>query len=213
MNIFTEPNRIIVTCNKRLSAYLQQDVVELGFTPERIFSTGVELKGNVNDCIRLNLNIRCASQVLYSLRQFHANSPEEVYQTLIGFPWEDLIAPDGYISVTSTVDHFTVNNNLFVNVKVKDAIVDRMRRETGRRPDSGPELDRTVIHLFWKEESAEIFIDTSGETLAKHVYRKIPTPSPILEALAAGTIMATRWDRQAPFVNPMCGSSTVAIEA
>ncbi len=213
MSIFTTTSRIIITCNKRLSPYLQQEVVELGFTPERTFSTGVELKGTLNDCIRLNLNVRCASQVLYSLKQFRANSPEEVYNTLLLFPWEDIMAPDGYLSVTSTVDHFTVNNNLFVNVKVKDAIADRMRRETGRRPDSGPELDRTVIHLFWKEENAEIFVDTSGETLAKHGYRKIPGKAPMLEALAAATVLATKWDRRSPFINPMCGSSTVAIEA
>lgn len=213
MNIFNTPGRIIITCNKRLSPYLRQDVAELGFTQERTFSTGVELKGTVKDCIRLNLNVRCASQVLYSLKQFPAKSPEEVYRELIAFPWEEIIVPDGYISVTSTVDHFTVNNNLFVNVKVKDAIADRMRRETSRRPDSGPELDRTVIHLFWKEEHAEVFIDTSGETLAKHGYRKIPGPAPMLEALAAGTVMATKWDRRSPFVNPMCGSGTVAIEA
>ncbi|HMI66042.1 MAG TPA: THUMP domain-containing protein, partial [Cyclobacteriaceae bacterium] len=161
MNIFTTPSRIIITCNKRLSPYLQQEVIELGFTPERTFSTGIELRGTLNDCIRLNLSIRCASQVLYSLKQFRANSPEEVYETLLLFSWEDIMESDGYLSVTSTVDHFTVNNNLFVNVKVKDAIADRMRRETSRRPDSGPELDRTVIHLFWKEENAEIFIDTS----------------------------------------------------
>ena len=192
---------------------MQQEVIELGFIPERTFSTGVELKGTLDDCIRLNLNIRCASQVLYSLKQFRPNSPEEVYNTLIAYPWEDIMASDGYLSVTSTVDHFTVNNNLFVNVKVKDAIADRMRRQTGRRPDSGPELDRTVVHLFWKEESAEIFIDTSGETLAKHGYRKIPGKAPMLEALAAATVLATKWDRRSPFVNPMCGSSTVAIEA
>jgi 23S rRNA G2445 N2-methylase RlmL len=213
MNIFTTPSRIIITCNKRLSPYLQQEVIELGFTPERTFSTGIELSGTLNDCIRLNLSIRCASQVLYSLKQFKANSPEEVYETLLLFPWEDIMESDGYLSVTSTVDHFTVNNNLFVNVKVKDAIADRMRRETSRRPDSGPELDRTVIHLFWKEENAEIFIDTSGETLAKHGYRKIPGKAPMLEALAAATVLAAKWDRRSPFVNPMCGSSTIAIEA
>jgi putative N6-adenine-specific DNA methylase len=67
--------------------------------------------------------------------------------------------------------------------------------------------------LFWKEENAEIFVDTSGETLAKHGYRKIPGKAPMLEALASATVMATRWDRRSPFVNPMCGSATVAIEA
>ncbi len=213
MNVFTSKRRIIVTCNKRLSPYLQEEIEELGYIPIRTFSTGVELEGTVNDCIRLNLNIRCASQVLYSLKEFKANSPDDVYEVLIRMPWENVIPSNGYLSVTSTVDHFTVNNNLFVNVKVKDAICDKIRRETSVRPDSGPALDKTVIHLFWKEETAEVFIDTSGETLAKHGYRKIPGKAPMLEALASATVLATKWDRQSPFVNPMCGSSTVAIEA
>ena len=213
MKVFTTPSRIIITCNKRLSPYLQREVIDLGFIPERTFSTGVELNGTVNDCIRLNLNLRCASQVLYSLKEFEANSPDEVYSTLIKMAWEELIPEDGYLSVTSTVDHFSVNNNLFVNAKVKDAVVDRIRDQIGKRPNSGPELDHTVLHLFWKEEAAEIFIDTSGETLAKHGYRKIPGKAPMLEALAAGTVMATKWDKKSPFINPMCGSSTLAIEA
>jgi putative N6-adenine-specific DNA methylase len=70
-----------------------------------------------------------------------------------------------------------------------------------------------VVHLFWREEEAEIFLDTSGETLAKHGYRKIPGKAPMLEALAASTVMATKWDRTSPLINPMCGSSTIAIEA
>ena len=213
MKVFTTPSRIIITCNKRLSPYLQREVIDLGFIPERTFSTGVELNGTVNDCIRLNLNLRCASQVLYSLKEFEANSPDEAYSALIKMTWEELIPEDGYLSVTSTVDHFSVNNNLFVNAKVKDAVVDRIRDQIGKRPNSGPELDHTVLHLFWKEEAAEIFIDTSGETLAKHGYRKIPGKAPMLEALAAGTVMATKWDKKSPFINPMCGSSTLAIEA
>ena len=213
MNPFTASSKIVITCKNRLAPYVAQEVEALGFKLERTFLTGVEVHGTMNDCIRLNLNLRCASQVLYSLKQFRANSPDEVYQILVGYPWQEIIANDGYVSVTSTVDNFTVNNNLFVNVKVKDAITDRIRRETGARPDSGPELDFSVVNLYWKEEAAEVFIDTSGHTLAKHGYRKIPGKAPMLEALAAATVMASRWDRRSPFINPMCGSSTLAIEA
>jgi 23S rRNA G2445 N2-methylase RlmL len=210
---FSAPSKIIITCSKRLSPYLEQEIIELGFTPERTFITGVELKGTVNDCIRLNLNLRCASQVLYSLKEFHCNGPDNLYDELIRYPWEKLLAPEGYFSITSNATHFTVNNDMFVNVKVKDAIADRMRRETMKRPNSGSELSGVVFHLYWKEERAEIFLDTSGETLAKHGYRKIPGKAPMLEALAASTVMATKWDRKSVFINPMCGSGTVAIEA
>lgn len=212
-DLFTTTSRIIVTCSKRLAPYLEKEIVELGLKPTRSFITGVELQGTVKDCILLNLNLRCASQVLYSLKEFRCNGPDELYNALIRYPWENLLSPEDYFSVTSNANHFTVNNELFVNVKVKDAIADRMRRETMRRPDSGPELDRAVFHLFWRDEQAEIFLDTSGETLAKHGYRKIPGKAPMLESLAAATVMATKWDRKSPFVNPMCGSATVAIEA
>ena len=213
MNIFTTANRIIVTCSNRLSTFLQQEVVELGFTPVRIFKTGVELKGNLADCIKLNLNLRSASQVLFSVKEFTAHNAEDLYKILLNFEWEDIIASDGYFSISSNVDNDTINNSLYANVKVKDAIVDRFRNRTGERPNSGPELNKTVIHLYWKESLAEIFIDTSGETLSKHGYRKIPGKAPMLEALAAATLLATKWDRKSPFINPMCGSSTLAIEA
>ena len=212
-DLFTATSRIIVTCSKRLAPYLEKEITELGLKPTRSFITGVELQGTVKDCILLNLNLRCASQVLYSLKEFRCNGPDALYNTLIRYPWENLLSPEDYFSVTSNANHFTVNNELFVNVKVKDAIADRMRRETLRRPDSGPELDRAVFHLFWRDEQAEIFLDTSGETLAKHGYRKIPGKAPMLESLAAATVMATKWDKKSPFVNPMCGSSTLAIEA
>lgn len=213
MSIFTTPSRIIITCNKRLTPWLQMEVEELGFKPVRTFATGVELKGTVNDCIKLNLNLRCASQVLYSLYEFRCNSPEELYKKLMTYRWEDLLPTDGYFSVTSHVDNPSVNNTMFTNVKVKDAIADRIRRETAKRPDSGPELDHAVINLYWWEISAEVFLDTSGETLAKHGYRKVPGKAPMLEALTSATLYAAKWDRKSPFINPMCGSGTVAIEA
>jgi len=213
MQIFNTSSKIIITCSNRLSPYLQQEVEELGFTPTRIFKTGVELKGTLQHCIKLNLNLRCASQVLFSIKEFEAANADDLYKILLDFEWEAIIPENGYFSITSNVDNITINNSLFANVKVKDAIVDRFRQQTGQRPNSGPGMDQTVVHLYWKENQAEIFIDTSGETLSKHGYRKIPGKAPMLEALAAATLLATKWDRKSPFVNPMCGSATLAIEA
>lgn len=189
------------------------EIANLGYVPTRTFKTGVELKGTMEDCIRLNLTLRCASQVLFSLGEFSAYNANELYKELSAFSWEDIIPVDGYFSISSNVSNETINNSLFANVKVKDAIVDRFREKQGKRPDSGPSLDKVVVHLYWKESLAEIFLDTSGETLSKHGYRKIPGKAPMLESLAAATILATKWDRVSPFVNPMCGSSTLAIEA
>lgn len=213
MQVFHNKSKIIITCNNRLSPYLQAEVTALGYKITRSFSTGVELEGSLNDCIPLNLNLRCASQVLYSIKTFTAENPGRLYKELLEIAWEELIDFTGYFSVTSNVDNETITTPLFANLKVKDAIVDRIKEKKGVRPDSGPDAHKAVIHLYWKETQAEIFIDSSGETLAKHGYRKIPGKAPMLEALAAGTIMATAWDRNSPFIVPMCGSGTLAIEA
>ena len=211
--VFNTKKKVIITCNRRLSPFLEQEVRELGFDIKRTFNTGLELHASVNECIKLNLNLHIASQVLYELKSFHASNANELYKQLVQIPWEDIIPFDGYFTVTSNVHNETITTPLFANVKVKDAIVDRIKEKKGVRPNSGPDLNRAVIHLHWMEDRAEIFLDTSGETLAKHGYRKHPGKAPMLEALAAATIYATKWDGRSPFVNPMCGSGTLAIEA
>ena len=213
MQVFHTESKIIITCNKRLAPYLQKEVEELGYKPTRVFQTGVELLGTVTDTIALNLNLRCASQVLYLLKSFKADDPKQLYDEVVQVEWEKLIDISGYFSVSSNVNNEHILTPLFANVKVKDAIADRIKSVKGIRPDSGPEVNKTLVHLYWQDNDADIFLDTSGETLAKHSYRKIPGKAPMLEALAASTVMATRWDAKSTFINPMCGSGTLAIEA
>lgn len=213
MQSYNKPSHIFITSSKRITPYLEMEIKELGFKIKKTYSTGIELTGTLNDCIHLNLNLRCASQVLYSLKSFPCKNADELYKVVSDIQWESIIEKSGYFSITSSVTNTTINNPLFANVKVKDAIADRFRNKFNERPDSGSVLNKTVINLFWKDDLAEIFIDTSGETLSKHGYRKIPGKAPMLESLAASTILATNWDRRSAFINPMCGSSTLAIEA
>jgi len=213
LNLFALSSRIIITCSNRLSPWLLKETEALGYKAVRTFKTGVELEGTLQECIQLNLNLRCASQVLFSIKEFRATNADDLYKVLLDMPWESIIPADEYFSISSNVSNETITNNLFANVKVKDAIADRFREKTGARPNSGSELNGVVIHLYWKDDLAEIFIDTSGETLSKHGYRKIPGKAPMLESLAAATLLAGNWNGQTPFINPMCGSGTVAIEA
>jgi 23S rRNA G2445 N2-methylase RlmL len=213
VNIFTKTSDIIITCSYRLAPYLQQEVEALGLKPSEVFKTGVVVQGTMQTCILLNLNVRCASQVLFSIKRVNAFNADELYTEAFKIEWENIIPADGYFSITSNVNNPNITNNLFANVKFKDAIVDRFREKTGARPNSGSDLTGAVIHLFWRENDVEFFVDTSGETLSKHGYRKIPGKAPMLESLAASTIMASKWDRASTFVNPMCGSGTLAIEA
>jgi putative N6-adenine-specific DNA methylase len=213
MSLYTTKAAITITCHKRIMPYLAQEVKELGFEVEESFVTGVRLHGTINDCIKLNLNLRCASQVLYSLKQFKAADADTVYRNILQYEWENILPGNGYFSVTSNVSNDTINNSMFANLRVKDAIIDRFREQCGTRPSTGAALTGAVVHLYWKQDDAEIFVDTSGDSLARHGYRKIPGLAPMLESLAAATIYATCWDKVSPFVNPMCGSGTLAIEA
>jgi len=213
MQVFHTKSKVIITCNKRLSPYLEDEVTALGYKIERVFPTGVELNISLTECIKLNLNLRCASQILYAIKSFKSATPDELYDQIKDIEWEELIDFTGYFSVTSNVDNPNITTPLFANLKVKDAIVDRMKEKKGIRPNSGSDANKAVVHLYWKDSEADVFIDTSGETLAKHGYRKIPGKAPMLEALASGVIYATNWDKKSPFINPMCGSGTLAIEA
>jgi putative N6-adenine-specific DNA methylase len=211
--MYNTASKIIVTCNRRLSAYLEKEIIALGYTPVKVFLTGVELQGTMQDCIKLNLHLRCASQVLLSIKEFYCDHPEDLYDAVLDINWTSIITPETYFSITSNVFHDSINNGMYANVKVKDAIVDVFKDKGLERPSTGPLQDAAVIHLHWKHEDAELFLDTSGETLAKHGYRRFPGRAPMLESLAACTIVAGKWDRASHFVNPMCGSGTLAIEA
>jgi putative N6-adenine-specific DNA methylase len=213
MSLFTAPGAVTITCHKRITPFLLMEVEALGFTVADSFITGVQLIATINDCIKLNSQLRCASQVLFSLKQFEAANPDDVYRNVVNYEWEDILPEDGYFSVTSNVHNDTINNSMYANLRVKDAIADRLRNKRGSRPSTGSELTGAVIHLFWKQDYAEIFIDTTGHSLARHGYRKIPGQAPMLEALASAVVYASKWDRKSPFVNPMCGSGTLAIEA
>ncbi|MFO1064230.1 MAG: hypothetical protein U0892_10230 [Pirellulales bacterium] len=213
MTDFSKPGRILITCNRGLAPALTLEQAEFGIKPEETLHTGVSIVGTLEDCIALNLRLRTASQVLYSLRDFPCNNPDQLYRAINTIRWEEILPCDGYFTVSSNVFHDTIRSGMFANVKVKDAIVDRMRKATGERPDSGAELLGAVVYLFWRNDKAEVFLDTSGDTLAKHGYRKRPGKAPMVEALAAGIVLSSRWDRKQAFVNPMCGSGTLAIEA
>ncbi len=210
---FNRPARVIITCFETLAPYLASEVEGLGYTVERTMPRGVELYASLLDCLRLNLRLRLASQIHFSLDYFTARDEQELYQTLRMLPWEQVFIPGARLHISSFVKLDRAVNTLFVNQKVKDAVVDRLRAMTGRRPDSGPEPEEACLHLHWYGDQAEIFINTSGGTLAHHGYRRLPGKAPMLETLAVAMLLAGQWNLKQPLLVPFCGSGTLAIEA
>jgi putative N6-adenine-specific DNA methylase len=163
--------------------------------------------------MKLNYLLRTAYCVLYLLREFRCGSAGALYKQIGNIPWENIINPTSYFCVVSNVDTWTINNTMYPNLKVKDAIVDRISRKTGYRPDSGPDRNKIVVNLFWKDHRAWIYLNTSGVKLSDRNYRKMPHKAPLRESLAAGMLMAAGYDGSQNIVLPMCGSGTLAIEA
>lgn len=216
MSIWKQKSKILVTCPKGVSPYLKTEIEALGFPILAELDTAIQIEGTLEDTLILNLHLRTAQRVLYQLETLSVNTPGSLYGKLNAIPWETLLHDSGktaYVCVTSIVDNPLITDSRFVNVKVKDAIVDRIRDKCGRRPDSGPDKDKAVIHVYWKNDQAYVYLDTSGERLSLRGYRKIPLQAPMQETLAAAVIIATGWKGKGAFINPMCGSGTLAIEA
>lgn len=204
---------ILITCSAGLVDYLRLEVEALGYKAGDYHKTGIEVKGDQYDAMRLNLHLRTAYNVLYELKQFDCYSPEELYRNVKDLPWEDMISPDGYLSVVGRINTGHVKNSMFANLKVKDAIVDSIAEATGARPDSGKDKDKAVVQFYWKDNLCRLYLNTSGQKLSDRGYRKMPHKAPLRESLAAAIIMATGYDGGVPLVCPMCGSGTLAIEA
>jgi putative N6-adenine-specific DNA methylase len=208
-----DPSTILVTCSPGLVDYLRAEIEALGYTVTAAGTVDVELQGTLQDAMRLNLYLRTAYNVLYLLRSFPCDTPDELYRKVRQMAWEELIAPDEYVSVVTRVDTPTIDNTMFAGLRVKDGIVDRILKQTGSRPNSGKERENVVIQLYWKRKTCKIYLNTSGQKISDRSYRKVMTEAPMRESLAAALIMATGYDGTQPLVCPMCGSGTLPIEA
>ena len=205
--------KILITCPKGIPPFLKHELQALKFPILSETIAGVETEGVFNDAYVLNLSLRTGHRVLFLIKKFIANNADELYRGLSVVNWEDYIPEDGYLCVTASVENKTIKDSRYAILKCKDAIVDRIKEKRGQRPDSGPERDRSVVHLYWKDDYCAVYLDTSGEPLSRRGYRKIPLTAPMQETLAAAIVMVTGWNGNGNFINPMCGSGTLAIEA
>ena len=204
---------IVITCPKGITPYLKQEVEALNLPVLEDEIAAVHTEGSFHDIMRLNLYLRAGHRVLMLLKSCRARNADDLYKQTVSIPWEEYIDADGYVSVSSSVLNDSIRDTRFANLKCKDAIVDRIKRVCGRRPDSGGDQDRTVVYLYWHDETCLIYLDTSGEPLSRRGYRKNPFKAPMQETLAAAVIQAMEWNGKNIFINPMCGSGTLAIEA
>ena len=214
MKLWTDKNYpIIISCAKELSRWTEIEVIDMGYKPIEVTENTVVVRGSMRDVMKLNLYLRTAHRVLVPLLRTTCRNIRDLYESALSIDWENLIEADGYFSVSSIVHNSTIRDTRLPSLYTKDAIADRMRERCQRRPDSGGENIGSAVFVYWERDEVIIYLDTSGEPLSKRGYRKIPGTAPMQETLAAACLMAMHWNRKDPFLAPMCGSGTPAIEA
>ncbi|PCJ60011.1 MAG: RNA methyltransferase [Planctomycetota bacterium] len=204
---------ILITCAKEMVPFLADEVSKLNYSVEDKHKTGLIINGTFEDCMNLNYNLRTAYNVYYELMSFRCDHPDKLYKRIRGFDWSEILFEETYLCITSVADTPTIQNSMFLSLKTKDAIVDSIREKTGVRPNTGPDKDKAVVSIFWKDDQVWVYLNTSGRKLSDRNYRKIPLGAPLQEALAAGILQSFNYDGSKMLLNPMCGSGTLAIEA
>ena len=173
----------------------------------------VSFMGDLGFMYKANLSLRTAVSVLKPILSFKIYKEQDFYQAVYEFPWEDFVDKNGSFAIDSTVNSDIFTHSRYVVFRAKDAIVDRFRDKFGTRPNIDTNEPDVRLNVHIDRNTCNLSLNTSGEPLFKRGYRKSTNIAPINEVLAASLLLASGWDGQCDFLDPMCGSGTILIEA
>jgi putative N6-adenine-specific DNA methylase len=204
--------RFFATCAKGTEGALRRELVALGLARVRGERGGVAFEGPLESGMRACLHARTAMRILRELARFEAPSAEALYEGAREVPWEEWLTARTTLAVEASVSSSAITHSGYAALKVKDAIVDRLRDKLGARPDVDPKTPdfRIVLHLA--RGAATVSLDLAGEPLHRRGHRAATTLAPLKETLAAAILALGGADPELPFVDPMAGSGTLAVE-
>ncbi len=192
---------------------LSEELINLGAKDVQIARRAVIFKGNKELLYRSNYECRTAMRILKPIGMFSVKNEEELYEKLKLIDWLQFFSQKRSIFIKANVFNSNITHSHFTALKAKDAIVDYFREKRRRRPNVDKENPDIVIDLHISENKCTVSLDSSGQPLNRRRYRVATDKAPINEVLAAGMIQLTGWDKTGDFIDPMCGSGTIAIEA
>jgi putative N6-adenine-specific DNA methylase len=192
---------------------LAKELTQLGAQAVKIGVRHVSFTGDKGFMYKANMGLRTAIKILKPIATFKVINETELYNKINTLPWEDYLKSDGTLAVGATLNGETFTHSQYVALKTKDAIVDRFRDKTGERPNVDLRFPDLKIDIHIDRHFCTVSLDSSGESLHKRGYKIATNIAPINEVLAAGLVMLSGWDGQSDFMDPMCGSGTVLVEA
>ncbi|MDL2223328.1 class I SAM-dependent RNA methyltransferase [Bacteroidales bacterium OttesenSCG-928-M11] len=196
-----------------LEELLAKELIALGADNVELGRRMVSFTGDKEMLYKANYYCRTALRILKPIKDFKATNPDEVYEQVKQINWTDYIPDKSTFAIDAVVNSETFTHSKYVSYRVKDAIVDFFQENDLRRPSVRINNPDIQLHVHISHNECSIALDSSGESLHKRGYRTEETAAPLNEVLAAGMIMMTGWDGNSNFVDPMCGSGTLLIEA
>ncbi len=196
-----------------LEDILIKELTDLGAQQIEKHNRAVGFVGDTGFMYRANLCLRTALRILVPIHTFEVANEQDLYDRIKEMKWEEYMGVDDTLAINCSLNSELFKHSQYLEQKTKDAIVDRFRDLFGRRPSVDTERPSLRINLFVNKTSCIVSLDSSGESLHKRGYRDKTNLAPINEILAAGMILLSGWDKTSNFVDPMCGSATILIEA
>ncbi|MDR5592038.1 THUMP domain-containing class I SAM-dependent RNA methyltransferase [Christiangramia sp. SM2212] len=205
--------RMIAKTLYGFESILAKELLDLGAMDIKEGNRMVSFVGDLGFMYKANLCLRTAIKILKPYESFRVNSEQELYDNIKKLPWEKFLAEDGSLAIDSAVHSDIFTHSQYVALKSKDAIVDRFREKFGKRPDVDLDFPDLRINIHIEKNFCNVSFDSSGDSLHKRGYRSATNIAPINEVLAAGMLLMSGWEGQCDFLDPMCGSGTIPIEA
>lgn len=196
-----------------LESVLASELEAIGASNIRLLKRAVEFEGNDEILYKSNLWSRTALRILLPITTFKARNDDELYRNIKAFDWSKYLSNNQTLAIDAVVFSRFFTHSKFVALRAKDAICDRFVEKTGRRPSVDLVSPNLVLNIHFAEDVVTISIDSSGDPLNRRGYRTKDHPAPINESLAAGMILLSGWDAKTDFLDPMCGSGTIVMEA
>ncbi|MBZ9628444.1 THUMP domain-containing protein [Psychroflexus sp. CAK1W] len=205
--------KMIAKCLYEFEDELVKELRELGAMDIQKGVRHVSFVGDLGFMYKANLSLRTAISILKPVFSFKIYNEDDFYNKVNAFAWENLIDKNGTFAVESTVNSEIFTHSRYVVFRTKDAIVDRFRDKFETRPNIDTDRPDCQVSVHIDRGNCEISLNTSGEPLFKRGYKTATNIAPINEVLAAGLLLKSGWSGQCDFLDPMCGSGTLLIEA
>lgn len=204
---------VFAPCPQGLEEALAAELQALGFEHVSQGRAGCHFAADWQGVLRANLYSRLATRILVQMSFATIRNEDELYQLAYETPWENWFGAEQTLRVDTSAIRSPFQSLQFANLRVKDAICDRLRDKEGARPSVDTVRPDAKVHVFLNEDSATLYIDSTGESLFKRGWRHHKGEAPLRENLAAGLLALSDWDPNAPLIDPFCGSGTILIEA